>query len=112
MGIVVLFAAIGLSLIPMFVAREKGRKNLAQWWLFGVVAPVISIVIALIIEPEYSCPNCGRNVRRSAAYCSACGIELPKQSPAVAQEATTPTAPTTTLTPMQREVLRRRQNRS
>jgi len=108
MAAVVFFAVIGFALIPMFIAREKGRKNLALWFLLGIFAPLVSIVVALILEQEYPCSNCGHNVRESAVYCAACGVELPKRSRAPAPSATPSATPTTSMTPMQREVLRRR----
>lgn len=106
----VLVASAAGGLIPMFIARSKGRKSLALWWLFGAVTLPVAIIASLLLEQEHHCPNCGANVRLSAVYCASCGKELPKRAVAVAPAPQPATA--SSMTPMQREVLRQRQKKA
>jgi len=107
MGGLVLLVAAGIGLIPAFIAKSKGRDFL-RWWLFGTVAFIVALVAALIIEAEGPCPSCGAKAKASAEFCPACGIRLPK---ALARQVPIASASSSGMTPMQREVLRRRAER-
>jgi hypothetical protein len=104
MGIVFLIVA-GLALIPAYLARSKGRDFLL-WWLFGVVTLPVAFVAALIIEEWRPCPTCGSKNRISASFCGSCGEAMPTRTPA-----RQPSIDSMGMTPMQREVLRQRQQR-
>jgi len=108
MGGVIFFLVVGLALIPGYIAREKGRDFLL-WWFFGIVALIPAVVVALLIEEQRACASCGAKVKASSAFCQACGTRLPERHAPVDEIAD---ASVKGMTPMQREVLRQRAQRT
>lgn len=83
--------AIGVSLIPAFIASKKGY-SFVGFWLFGVFFFVVALVVALVISPKpgfapsqmamrtgtlATCPSCAEPVLAQAIVCKHCQRDLP-----------------------------------
>lgn len=51
MAVGLLIAAVGLGLIPAFIARDKG-ENFAGWWLYGTFLLIIALPHSILLTEE------------------------------------------------------------
>lgn len=84
------------SLIPVAIARSKGRSGLGLFILSCLLTPLLPIVIACIMAPSESgkdrrrlsqggmktCPFCSEVIKRQARVCLFCKRDLPDEEPA------------------------------
>ena len=51
MEIIALIIAGLFAIIPMSIAKSKGRQNLFLWWLYGFFLFLIALIHALLMSP-------------------------------------------------------------
>lgn len=79
-----------LSMIPAFIASNKGRSFLG-WWIFSFFTFfIVALAVALLVSPDENelnkrkaaageikiCPQCAEKVRFEAVKCRFCGYEF------------------------------------
>jgi len=83
-GLLFLFAAIGVGIYVWRDARRRGMDPLL-WTLVAVLVPYfIGLVVYLVVRQSHGgvCPSCSAPVPEPAAYCQSCGRKLQRCCPA------------------------------
>jgi hypothetical protein len=91
--IIPLIIAALLGLIPANIAKKKGY-SFGLWWLFGFLAFIIALIVALVIKDKtkeapaaltastapppgmVKCPHCNEYIKPGLATCPYCAEKL------------------------------------
>jgi len=73
---VFVYAAL-LGIIPMVIAKNKGRDPFA-WWLFGFLLFIVALpwILCLSDKTTHVCHYCRETIKDGALVCRFCGKEL------------------------------------
>jgi uncharacterized paraquat-inducible protein A len=72
--------AVSFGLATGIIGRAKG-SSFFVWFLLGTILPIIGLIGVVLyrsekLEPERTCPRCGKVQKLYAQVCTRCGTEL------------------------------------
>jgi hypothetical protein len=66
---------IAVSIIPAYIAKNKGR-NFVTWWIYGGFLLPIAFVHSLLLHGDKKCPYCSEYIKSEARVCKFCHRDI------------------------------------
>jgi hypothetical protein len=78
--------AVSFGLATGIIGRAKG-SSFFIWFMVGTILPVLGLIAVILhraekLEPERTCPTCGKVVKLHDQVCMRCGRDLYLPDPA------------------------------